>query len=577
MGLVNSALQIGRSALQSYQSALQVVGNNIANAGNEDYTRQVSGLSAAAGTPLPEGFQPGAGVAMTQLKRNLDEALENRLRTAIGQIEMSQVEQQTLVQVETQFDENSGAAISGRLYDFFNSFSDIQNAPAELATRDVVLANGQTLADAVQNLRGQLRSLSDQLDEQIDELVTEADSLSAHVAELNQQIATAEAGSTGAAYALRDQRDGLLRDLSELIDVSVHEQPDGSINVYAGSELLILGNHSRGLTTEFGVEDGTSRTDIRFADSGALVPVRGGRLYGLMASRDQHAIGQIEALDELAAAIIFEVNRFHSEGQGLEGFDSVEGTYAVNDVNAALNSAEAGLAFVPSNGSFYIAVADEATGATVAHQIDVDLDGIGDNDTSLASLAADINTNVDGVTARITPNNRLQITADEGFAFTFGHDGQQFRADTANVLAALGINTFFTGVSAADIAVNETVRNSSQLLAASMANFPGDGSNAGRLSQVADIGSDQLGGRTLLDGYQHIATEVATTSARARDQLEARQAALSSLQAQKESISGVSLDEEAVEMLRFERAFQGAARYVSVVDQLMAEMLSLVR
>ncbi|MHC4090611.1 MAG: flagellar basal body protein [Planctomycetota bacterium] len=83
--MVTSALQIGRSALETYQSALQAVGNNIANAGNPDYTRQSVGLAAVHGSPLAPGLQPGAGVTMHELKRHLDEQLENRVRAGIAE------------------------------------------------------------------------------------------------------------------------------------------------------------------------------------------------------------------------------------------------------------------------------------------------------------------------------------------------------------------------------------------------------------------------------------------------------------------------------------------------------------
>src|SRR5688500_18297902 len=84
MSLTTSALQIGKSALLAYQSALQVVGNNISNAGSPSYTRQTPVLSPAAGVMLPEGIMPGSGITLTSLQRNVDNSLENRIRLALG-------------------------------------------------------------------------------------------------------------------------------------------------------------------------------------------------------------------------------------------------------------------------------------------------------------------------------------------------------------------------------------------------------------------------------------------------------------------------------------------------------------
>lgn len=576
MGFVNSALQIGRSALATYQSALQVIGNNVSNAGNPDYARQSAGLSALHGPALPEGFQPGAGVALTELKRNLDESLENRLRAAIGDLESALTTEQSIGRVEAYFDETTGASISTQLTEFFNSFDAVQNDPADLGIRDIALASGAQLASSLSALRADLKDLGDEIDGQIAELVTEADRLASQIGELNGEIGAAQAGWPESAHALQDQRDALLRELSELLDVSVRHQSDGTINVYIGSEPLIMGGVSRGLTTAQTTDGQFARTVVQFADSGSLVAVRGGRLEGLIQSRDVHAYGQLEDIDQLAAALIFEVNQVHADGQGLSGFASVTGTYAVKDPAAALNSADTGLAFAPHNGSFYVAVTDDATGTVVAYQIEVDLDGI-DQDTTLESLVADINETVQGVTASITAGDRLQLEADAGLSFTFGHDGEQFRRDTANLLAALGINTFFEGSSAAEIAVNETLSASPSMLAASTVNLDGDGSNAGRLAGVGATASDLLGGSSITEGYGRISNEVATAGANALDDLEVTNAVLAALQTQKESISGVNLDEEAIQLLKFERAYQGAARYVVTVDRLLAELMALVR
>ena len=576
MGLVNSALQIGRSALQTYQSALQVVGNNVANAGNPDYARQTGGLAAIPGTPLPSGLQPGAGVALTELKRNLDEALENRLRAAIGDSESAAAARQALGQVEPLFDESTGQGISARITDFLNSMSDVQNAPADLALRDIALAAGAELAASLGRARSELKVIGDEIDGQIEGLVVEADKLASQIAELNREIASAEAGRPGGAHSLRDQRDALLRDLSEFFDVSVRIQPDGGVYVYVGSEPLVMGGASRGLTTEQDVDGSFSRTTVRFADTGSPVPVRGGHLEGLTLARDEQAFGRIEAVDELAAALIFEVNRIHSEGQGVARFTSVTGSYAVLDAAAALNSDDANLASAPTNGSFFIAVTDDATGTVVAYQIEVDLDGLG-ADTTLDSLVADINATVENVAAEVTPDGRLKLEAETGFAFNFGHDGAEFREDTADLLAALGINTFFEGSSAADMRVNRVLTASPSLLAASTADLEGDGTNAGRLAAVGSVASDLLGGKSIIEGYHRIANDVALAGASVQDDVEATAVILSALVSQKDSISGVSLDEEALELLKLERAFQGAARYVTSVDRLLSELLALVR
>ena len=574
MGLLNSALHVGRTALLSYEGALHVVGNNISGAGSPDYTRLSPQLDPLQGSPINGGLQPGAGVALNAIQRNIDEALEGRVRLATGAEASVTTQGNAIAQVEAMFDDLSGAGIGVRISEFFHAFDELQNTPEDQAIRDLIVSDGVLLATSLRELRARLTGLGDDIDAQIAAMVTEADRIAHEIGRLNADITTAEAQGQGPAAALRDQRDALLRELSELFDVIVREQPNGTINVYVGSEALVQGNTVRGLIAVEEVDGETTRTSVRFADTNQQIDVRGGRLQGLVLSRDQHR--QIEALDRLASAVIAEVNRLHADGQGLVGFTSVTGMNEVLAADVPLDAAAAGLAFPPGRGSFYITVSDDVTGTPVAYRIDVTPDDT-DTGTTLDSLVADINTQVEGVTASVTGDNRLQLDAGDGFTFVFGYDGQQAREDTSGVLAALGINTFFTGTDARNIAVNDVLTETSSLLAASSVSLAGDGANAGRIAALDTVASEGLDHASIPGFYNAIASSVAVTAAAVRQEVEAASSVLGSLQAQRESISGVNLDEEAISLIKFQRAFQGAARFVRVVDDLISELVMLVR
>jgi flagellar hook-associated protein 1 len=577
MGLMNSALQIGRSALLTYQGALQTVGSNISSAAAPDYTRLNPMLGPIQGGLSGTDLEPGAGVAITEIKRMLDDALEGRLRLAIGGQTESDARQVSLAQLESLFDDVSGAGVGSRLTDFFGLFEELQNSPEDLAARDLTLAGGALLAESLQNLRGQLLGFGQAIDSQISDLVSSANELARQIGVLNQEITTGEAGRRSEATALRDQRDALLRDLSEIFDVTVREDPDGDVNVYIGSEALVQGATVRELQAVQDVDGEFIRTTARFADTNQQVQVDGGRMAGLIAARDQDAYGRTGEIDTLATAIIADVNRIHADGQGLEGFTSLTGSYDVLATDAALDSSAAGLAFPPQSGSFFITVADDATGTPVSYRINVALDGTAD-DTTLESLVEDINTNVSGATASITSDNRLQIVGDTGFSFTFGYDGQQARSDTSGVLAALGVNNFFQGKDASSIAVSETLVANPELLAAASVFVSGDGANAASIAALNAASSESLrGGTSIQDYFNSLSGRVAVDGSAANANMDAASSVLSALQAQKESVSGVNLDEEAVSLLKFQRAFQGVTRYVSVVDELLGELIALVR
>jgi flagellar hook-associated protein 1 FlgK len=125
--------------------------------------------------------------------------------------------------------------------------------------------------------------------------------------------------------------------------------------------------------------------------------------------------------------------------------------------------------------------------------------------------------------------------------------------------------------------VNPALQADARLLAASRTCQPGDGDNAGRLAGVLNSPSDLLNGSSVLQFYNNVANDVAVNGAAARTSGEAASAILSALQIQKENISGVSLDEEAIELIKYERAFQGAARFLSTVDTMMTELMNIIR
>ena len=178
MGLVTSALYIGKSALLTYQSALQVAGQNITNAGSPNYARQTPVLTGLPGVRLPEGFVSGGGVQMSALRRNVDEALENRLRRGISDEESALVEQQVLGRIEALFNELSDYDLSSLLNQFFNSWSDVQNTPQDMSARGVVLTTGSALAETFQRMRRDLVASYDELNERIGPLVSQVNQFS---------------------------------------------------------------------------------------------------------------------------------------------------------------------------------------------------------------------------------------------------------------------------------------------------------------------------------------------------------------------------------------------------------------
>jgi len=568
MGLTNGALQIGQSALLTYQSALQAVGNNIANSSTDGYVRRTPQLTSMPGVPLAEGLMPGGGVALTALQRSLDEALESRLRAAIGDEQKSLTEQQVLAQVESLYNELGDHNLSNLLSTFFNSFEDVQNQPTDVPTRSVAIAAGQSLAGQLRQTRAELMDMNDHLNRQIVDATRQANDLVRQIAGLNLQIVAAESAGKGAAASLRDQRDGALKKLAELMDIQSAETPEGAVNVYVGNLPLVQYAKYRSLTTVEERSGDRMVVSVRFVDDNGPVTITSGQIAGLTTARDQQVYGQMQQVDQLAAALIEQVNRLHSQGQGLEGLTDLTGAYAVADPAAALNAGGAGLPFAPVNGAFKLTV-DPGTGQSREYVIPISLTGLG-ADTSLNDLVSYINANVADVTASVTVDGRLRLQASAGHSFAFGED-------SSGALAGLGVNVFFTGHDATDIGVETNLAAHPQWLAAARDNRPGDGSNAAAISALNDMGVPALNGLSIPQQWRSVVGQLATASRQARYDTEATHSVSQSLESQRASISGVNTDEEAVNLMQYQRSFQAAARYISVIDQLVSEMLSLVR
>jgi flagellar hook-associated protein 1 FlgK len=267
--------------------------------------------------------------------------------------------------------------------------------------------------------------------------------------------------------------------------------------------------------------------------------------------------------------LIYQVNRIHSQGQGTQYFSEVTGTYAAEDSSQSMTLSEAGLDFVPNHGSFQLHVTQTSTGTRLTDQIIVDLDGVGGADMSLDDLAAAIDA-VANVSASVTPDGALNITADSSdYRFSFSDD-------SSGVLAALGINTFFAGTDSSNVGINAVVSDNPKLLAGGQGHIAGDNRNALAISELQDEPVDQLGGISLREKWSRYTEDLAVKAQRATQDVESSNVIVDSLESQRQAVSGVSLDEEAINLLQYQRAYQGAARFLTVVDELMQTLLGII-
>lgn len=561
-----TSLQVGNNSLIASQLALQVTGNNIANANTEGYIRQRIVLNSAPSQQLG-GLTLGLGVQVTAVVQQIDNFLEAQTRSASADLSDAQTREAAYVQLESLLGELNETDLSSSLTRFFNSVQDVLNQPENLAVRNLASLQGATLADDIRRLGARARDVHDDLNTQIVKSADDINRLIGEVARLNIQIVSTEGGgaSRSDAVGLRDQRLSVLGELSSLLDVRALEQPDGSVTVVAGNTYLVARGATRDVRVHQASEDGFLRAEIRVADTDAPLEISSGKLAGLTSSRDEILAGFLNQLDGFAGTLAFEFNKVFSSGQGLTGYGQLTGESSVVDRDAPLD--EAGLHFSPVNGSFQILVRDKQTGLTRTSDVRIALNGL-DDDTTLTDLAAAVD-NIDGVSASITGLNQLAMSA-EGPNLEFA-----FANDSSGALAALGLNTFFTGTNAANLQASERIRQDPTKFAASRIGIGHDADNAVLLADFHNTPLESQNGSSLAEVYERLAGETTQAASVARSVAEGFRSFQSTLESQKLAISGVSIDEEAVRMIAFQRAFQASARFIATVADLLDVLVKL--
>src|SRR5579862_2386044 len=232
------ALNLGSQALSVSQAALQVTGNNISNSGNADYTRQTATISTTPDQQIAPGIFMGTGVDLTSIQRQIDQSLEERVRSSDSDNQAAATTQDYLTRVETTLNALGDNNISTQLSQFFTSWSNLANTPQDANLRQVVLQDGQSLGQEFNTERSQLTDVQTDINSRLSTQAKAANDLAQQVAVLNGQIAVAQ-GGRGQDNGLLDQRDAVLKQLAQLVNIKTVPQDNGTVNVYIGSEALV--------------------------------------------------------------------------------------------------------------------------------------------------------------------------------------------------------------------------------------------------------------------------------------------------------------------------------------------------
>jgi flagellar hook-associated protein 1 FlgK len=580
-------LDIAKTALSTQQYGIEITGHNIANVNNPSYSRQ-SPVIEAKEAELYEGVLLGRGVETTSVVRATDQFIESQLSEQKSkEVAFEEMEQYMRI-VEGFLNENSETSISVLLSDFWNLWHDISNNPAGSAERIAIWEHSGLLAERFNSLEADLIQMKADLTGAVNFGVGRINEITEEIADLNTQIVAIEASTT--ANDLRDKRTALVSELSEYIDVKSFEQSNGSLTIItARGCVLVQGNEAYDL--EMG---GTNGDRVTWRSSGdAIVDITdylaNGKLGGWLTMRDE-VIAKCELdLNALAKEFIWAVNNQHSQGVGLKLFEpdtTLTGTYKTSTDLDALDFGNE-IQYIADGFKLWIEDRTDPLNP-VMDVVSIDLSGL-NGSSSLADVATAINNQIAaaglaGVTASVS-GDAIEFTAGSDYAFGFSDDN-------SNMLAALGVNTFFEGASAGTMELNSTLSDKDYIAAATIeadgSYASGDNTNALAITdlqytskQISQWTCDRMNGNTqstvtaTFEHYYHGLVSamgiISSSISRSRDFNEVMVNELSQI---RDSISAVSLDEEMTNLMEFQHAYEAAAKLITVADEMLDELLS---
>ena len=549
-----SVLNEGKLGLLSQQLAIEVTGNNIANVQTPGYTRQTVNLEN--NTPRQIGLgQLGTGVRVKSITRNFDRFLFSQTLSETTPMGSFQIRKEGFDRLELLFNETTGRSISTEMSNFFTSFEDLAANPSGLPERTTIQGNARSLASAFNTIGNALFQERQNLDLMVQDTVSEINSLLSGIAKLNRTIFQNEnIGTTSTANDLRDERDRMVKSLAEYLDVTLVDEQNNQVRLtLADGTPLVLGLKDFPLGTELN-GDNNGFKDILISDgqNGTINitnQINGGKLRGLLDLRDVEVPGIQDHFDRLAASLVREVNRVHREGFGLDGGS---GRDFFKPLQATVRPS------VLNTGSAVVSVANASPTTASIDQYRIQFPGA----TSFDLI------------------NRTTGASSGTFVFTPG--------STFNLGNGLAVNITGTGAAgdvvdfsisenaAATLAMDPAVATNGSNIAAGL-NGVGDGKNATRLSQLQNqllfdgnsLVNSGSGAFTFVEFYNSLVSGIGVDSRSVSSAVTAQEGVMLQLNNRRESLSGVSIDEEMINLIKFQQAFAAAARLINVADEML--------
>jgi flagellar hook-associated protein 1 FlgK len=546
-----------------FENALTVTQNNVANASTPGYARQIATFEAL---PFGDGSGDPGGVKSGPLQSTRAEYAEESVRTATSQLGTYEQQVNSLTPLQNYFDLTGKSGVPGALSTLYSAFSTWATNPSDSTARQNVITLSQNVAQAFNSTSGNVAKSASDADTQIRSLVDRVNMLTTQLSGYNAQIEAKSSSDPGLDASVHST----LENLSEIANISVIQQSNGSFTVMLGSQTTLLsGTTQNKLSASFSVPSNPTPSNPLGPPTAQLLDsygtdvtstVTGGKLAGILNVRNQ-VLSSIQgdgnqqgSLNQLAQGFADRVNT-------LIGFPLF--TYNMTDatnIAASLQvSSTASVQQLPSSRVTAL------TGATVSAPVAITT---GTNDS--------LNLQVDGKTWPSIALNPADVTASDiatDLNYQFGTNGIGAHASvTGN--GSLVLSTTNTGNSGA-IAILSGSANATLGLTQATPTYQ-NSANAVALSLANLASANGINGQSFTTYFGGIASSIGTAIANAQAGQSTQQDVVTQTQSLRQQISGVDLNTEATTLLALQRSYQAAAKMVNVIDSLTQTALGLI-
>ncbi|MDR2602835.1 MAG: flagellar hook-associated protein FlgK [Spirochaetaceae bacterium] len=621
-----AGLEIGKRGVMAHENALQVTGHNLSNASTDGYSRQRIELGAMEPVYLPglnreeTPGQIGQGVVVSRIERIRDELLDKRIVAQAGGEGYWGARDPYIRQMEQLYLEVGENSIRSKMDAFWDGWQELANKPADMAGRSALLRRGETLMDGIHERFKGLKTLQKMANEDITLTVDRVNELSRQIAGLNRDIQRIEAQGDR-PNDLYDRRDLLTDELSSIIDITVERRDSDEYMIHTKGMILVQGKIGRQFEITSGINtDGYGR--ITWSDTQEVFAPseKSGSLSALLELRDGTIKSEIQSLDNMTMNFIDLVNESHRPGYGINGktgldffteahfTTNVSGNYdrngdgefdssyifRINGYNELQENAQIGIEGVITLSASNPANPNET--ATIPYY----------PEDTVAELIQRINNAGADVNVRINHEGRLSLKgtpsgneANPDFVIRRIEDSGMFLADYAGVLqrgqvydwnqadavnALAGEAPVFSTAPVANpsawIDINAAIKSDITSIASGYGENgrPANPGNGDAAQKIASIRNNivMVGLFGTFDDYFADATgRIGMLGEQAGRATETQNQIMKHLRDMRQSISGVNMDEELSNMIKYQHGYQAAARFVTTVNSMLDVLMRM--